>query len=74
MKTLDTLKLDQNICRIVPLENDQFLTASYHFEKEIDAKFGQLVAVGVDTEGNGGKISIKHKSEKLNYGILSLQR
>ena len=57
----------------MPLENEQFLTASYHFEKEIDSKFGQLVIVGVDKEGDVGKIVAKQKSEKLDYGILSLQ-
>ena len=49
------------------------MTASYHFEKEIDSKFGQLVIVGVDKEGDVGKIVAKQKSEKLDYGILSLQ-
>ena len=47
---LDTLTLDQNICRIVRISPEKYLLASYHLNKEEQTKSGSIYAVSVTGE------------------------
>eukprot|EP00347_Sterkiella_histriomuscorum_P015376 403357250 len=68
---LDKLTLDKNIDRIIPFdEPNQYLTASYHLNKETQEKSGNLSIINI-TEDN--KLKLQAKTIDFDYGVLSIK-
>lgn len=65
--TLDTIKTDKNICRVIPLEGNRYLLASYHLENGI--KSGDLLEIEV-----GDNLKVVKTHSTFDFGILSIQK
>ena len=68
-KVLDTLKLEFNIDRMIEYGESQYLTTSYHLDKDSGLKSGDINILSVD----GDKIKRIGRSQVFNFGILSIK-
>ena len=67
---LDTLKLDKNIDRILPLNPSQYIVASYHLDKATATKSGDLNIVEV----KDSKLRLVKQIDSFDFGILSIEQ
>lgn len=70
MLVIDTLKLDKNIDRILPLDDNLFVVASYHLDKESQTKSGDLNVVKIKEN----KIELVSQLKTFDFGILSIEK
>ena len=68
-KVLDTLKLELNIDRMIEYGESQYLTTSYHLDKDSGLKSGDINILSVDED----KIKKIGRSQVFNFGILSIK-
>lgn len=46
-EVFDSIKLDKNVDRLVPIGQNQYLTAAYHLNKESGTKTGEICFISI---------------------------